>query len=162
MQLIPFDRCDNLRLTAEVSRNGNRLEFVYEVSGETADVVLPPHAPRERTDGLWQATCFEAFISMGKTGYAELNFAPSGAWAAYRFGDYRQDMREQEMPPPSISFAGNRLTAEVELDIPPGAPLNLTAVIEHNSGSRSYWALAHPNSNRPDFHARDCFVASLP
>jgi hypothetical protein len=38
--------------------------------------------------------------------------------------------------------------------------LGLSAVIEANDGSRSYWALLHPES-RPDFHHRAGFILSL-
>ena len=39
--------------------------------------------------------------------------------------------------------------------------MNLTAVIEEQGGTKSYWALAHP-AERPDFHDPACFVATLP
>ena len=162
MQLLPFDDCDDLRIDADVKRMGDRLEFTYKLSGCTDDVVIPPPAPPKRADGLWQATCFEAFIAVGKTSYVELNFAPSSEWAAYRFTNYRQGMRELEIAPPEVRFSDNELIAAIEMKIEPGAALNLTAVIERRSGVRSYWGLAHPQGNRPDFHTRDCFVAKLP
>jgi hypothetical protein len=44
-------------------------------------------------DGLWEHTCFEAFIAVpGVPGYYEFNFSPALAWAAYRFSDYRDGM----------------------------------------------------------------------
>ena len=49
---------------------------------------------RQRTDGLWRHTCFEAFICRRATGeYWEYNFSPSGAWAAYQFSGYRAGMQ---------------------------------------------------------------------
>jgi hypothetical protein len=71
-------------------------------------------------------------------------------------------MRQLDIESPKITFADNMLTAVVEIKAEAGALLNLSAVIERRNGSRSYWALAHPKSNRPDFHTRDCFVAKLP
>ncbi len=162
MKLLPFDDCEDLQIDADVHRSGERLIFTYKLSGDIADVVIPAPAMPDRIDGLWQATCFEAFVSIGKTSYVELNFSPSGQWAAYRFINYRHGVSELDIRPPEITFGGNRLTAVVELAAHAGAALGLTAVIEHRSGTRSYWALAHPNSNRPDFHVRDCFVAKLP
>jgi hypothetical protein len=35
-------------------------------------------------------------------------------------------------------------------------------VLEESEGTKSYWALAHPPGDKPDFHAADCFAASLP
>ena len=161
MKLQPFDRRDDLLLFADVKREGELLEFSYQIEGSIDDVRVPPPALPVRTNGLWQSTCFEAFISLGSKAYVELNFSPSGEWAAYRFSDYRQDMHELEIESPRISFAANRLVARVELSVLAGSALNLTAVIEHKSKMHSYWALAH-HGNRPDFHAHDCFVARLP
>ena len=38
--------------------------------------------------------------------------------------------------------------------------LGLSAVIEEQDGTKSYWALAHPDGP-PDFHDPACFAASL-
>lgn len=162
MKLHPFDRCENLNIVADVKHEADVLEFHYLIEGNTGDVVIPSPSLPIRTDGLWKATCFEAFIIVGKTSYLELNFAPSGRWAAYRFTNYRLGMRQLDIPPPTICFMENRLIATVELLVKAGSPLNLAAVIERKNGSRSYWAISHPKGNRPDFHARDCFVAKLP
>ncbi|HEV8407645.1 MAG TPA: DOMON-like domain-containing protein [Sphingomicrobium sp.] len=162
MELNSFDHCEDLSLVADVKKNGDVLEFSYLLAGNVGDVAIPPSLPPVRTDGLWNSTCFEAFISTGKTSYLELNFAPSGQWAAYSFTAYRCGMRELDIAQPKISFAENRLAAAVELAARPGSALNLTAVIERKNGISSYWALAHPAGNRPDFHARDCFVSKLP
>ena len=162
VRLQPFDRCDDLSVSAGAVREGDVLQFSYEVGGSTRDVVFPPRSSPVRTDGLWKATCFEAFISIGETGYVELNFAPSGKWAGYRFANYREGMCELDIASPKIAFFDNRLVATVEFGPKPGSALNLTAVIENRNGVRSYWALAHPDAGCPDFHARDCFVARLP
>jgi hypothetical protein len=162
MQLVSFDECNDLRLSADARRNGDVLEFAFCLEGNTGDIVIPGAAPNRRTSGLWQATCFEAFVATGTRSYIEFNFAPSGEWAAYQFTNYRQGMAELEIAPPRIDFSERCLTATLELGGHSGAPLNLSAVIEHSRGVRSYWALAHPSRNRPDFHSRDCFVAKLP
>jgi len=162
MDLKSFDHCEDLSLAASAMRNGDVIEFSYLLAGDVDDVTIPPSLSPMRADELWKSTCFEAFISTGKTSYAELNFAPSGQWAAYSFTNYREGMRELDIAPPKISFARNRLVAAVELAARPGSALNLTAVIERKDGVRSYWALAHPKGRVPDFHARDCFVAKLP
>lgn len=162
MELCPFNPCEELSVVADIDRKGDALQFSYLIEGQTSGIVIPPTSQAKRTDQLWNSTCFEAFISTGETSYIEMNFAPSGRWAAYSFTNYREGMGELDIAPPLISFAGNRLTATVGLAAEPGSAVNLTAVIVFESGLRSYWALAHPNANRPDFHARDCFVAKLP
>ena len=40
--------------------------------------------------------------------------------------------------------------------------LGLSAVLEEKDGTKSYWALAHPNPEKPDFHDPGCFAAHLP
>lgn len=162
MELRPFDQCEDLGLAAGIRKNGDIFEFSYLLTGDLSDVVIPVPSLPMRTDGLWKSTCFEAFIATGGTSYVELNFAPSGQWAAYGFENYREGMHELDIAPPKICFAENRLMVAVELAARPGSALNLSAVIERKDGARSYWALAHPEGNQPDFHARDCFIAKLP
>ena len=162
MKLDPFDPSDAVQVSANGRRDGGVITFNYELSGDTSDIIFASTALPARRDGLWQSTCFEAFAATGPTSYVEFNFAPSGDWAAYRFTAYREGMEELSMPAPEIAFDGHCLTARVDLPKLAGAPLNLTAVLQHRDGGRSYWALAHPDAERPDFHARDCFVARLP
>lgn len=147
---------------AAVSRSGSMLSFTYKLTGALTGVVIPPRAPPVRTDELWRTTCFEAFIGGEGTSYIELNFSPSCAWAAYAFDAYREGMRGLDLlEPPNIAFDGVQLAASVALPDLPGAPLALTAVLEHANATKSYWALAHV-PGPPDFHNRDCFVARLP
>jgi hypothetical protein len=34
-------------------------------------------------------------------------------------------------------------------------------VLEEQDGTKSYWAIAHPDPDKPDFHHPDCFAAQL-
>ena len=134
-------------------------------------MLFPPPAVPGPADRLWRHPCFEAFFRVrGDAGYFELNFAPSGQWAAYRFSDYRAGMaRLERFPPPEMERRldgdGYRLAVSFEL---PGAlaeaasvELGLSVVIETHDGGKSYWAAAHP-PGEPDFHHRDCFALELP
>lgn len=156
---------NNVRgITVEVIRNGNALTLTYRVDCAADLLALPLAVAPERTDGLWQHTCFEAFISNGEGGYAEFNFSPSGQWAAYDFDGYRSGMCNRGTPAPLIDFqadqAGVRLNAKIDLSGLSGA-LSLTAVIEEADGTKSYWALNHAEG-KPDFHHPACFAAKLP
>lgn len=120
-----------------------------------------------RKDGLWQTTCFEAFL-MGDDGeaYREWNFAPSGDWAVYDFAAYRDGMSEAEVGhPPYIRLEDNltwwTMGATIAVDSDRKWNLGLAAVIEEDDGTKSYWALAHPDPEKPDFHLADCFTAKL-
>ena len=64
------------------------LRLTYVLNGELTDIRMPDAKPASRADGLWQHTCFEAFISSADSpAYREFNFSPSGLWQAYEFTD---------------------------------------------------------------------------
>lgn len=138
----------------------------FGVSAPAERFVIPPVAEPRRTDELWRTTCFEAFLSPdGSAAYREWNFAPDGNWAAYDFSDYRERLGNADVRPPYIRMEDNFTWWTVGATIAPDAAthwdLGLSAVIEERDGTKSYWALTH-SSEKPDFHARDCFVAKLP
>ena len=147
---------------------GFALRFVVE--GEIGAIVLPQGEGElviadSGTDGLWQGTCFEAFLTEeGQPDYTEFNYAPDGRWACYQFDDYRSLLRPDELAP--WEMVAERSDAHYALRVEPGifpdtgSKLALSAVIEELDGTKSYWALAHP-SGKPDFHHPDCFALTL-
>lgn len=171
------------RLTAraETAEPGSLL-LQYVLQADLGRVRLPPAVPGAgRADRLWTHTCFEAFIGRADSPrYLELNLAPSGEWAAYRFESYRQGMAAAELPQPprlSVRCAEERLELEAEVDLSgvlpeldraaprPGAGngrlrIALSSVVEDRDGGLSYWALRHP-AGRPDFHHPDSFTLEL-
>ena len=52
--------------------------------------------------------------------------------------------------------------ATIAVDAETQWELGLSAVLEEKDGTKSYWALAHPEGDRPDFHDPVCFAARLP
>jgi len=151
----------------------NVLAFTYALKGDLMRLRIPPLRPLRRADRLWQHTCFEAFVCVkGKAEYYEFNFAPSGEWAVYGFGRYRDglSLEDEGLLAPSITVhsAGDRLDLEAIVHlkylpkIQPALSLRLalSAVIEDDSGSLSYWALKHP-PGKPDFHHPDAFVLEI-
>ena len=157
-------------IEVEVTRaSPTSLALAYRARGRLADVVLAPPAAPLFTDELWRTTCFEAFLKPeGGEGYVELNFAPSGEWAAYGFSGYREGMSPLELPTPRIEARRGDEAFELDVTVefadllPPGpCRVAISAVIEEKSGAKSYWALAHPDG-RPDFHADAGFAALLP
>lgn len=151
-------------VVVDLVRSGTELSLVYSVDVSREQIALPDLQTSERADGLWQHTCFEAFIRSGNNAYSEFNFSPSGQWAAYDFGRYREGMRRREMLAPAITLETTAaqivLTAVFAISGLSG-PLALSAVIEEIDGTKSYWALAHA-PGRPDFHHAACFAAPLP
>lgn len=152
--------------------NVDRLNLCYRIEGDIDALRLPGPGRAQHVDGLWRGTCFEAFIRHpGARDYLELNLSPSGAWAAYRFDDYRRGMRAVALArPPAIAcrrFAqGLEADVEVhlstlELDGDADLQIALAVVLQDRTGRLSYWAAAHP-ADAPDFHHPDGFVLTLP
>ncbi|MGR8980761.1 MAG: DOMON-like domain-containing protein [Gammaproteobacteria bacterium] len=159
-----------LRIEIEIHPNGI-LAFGYELTAQLQQLVIPAPLPPIMADNLWRHTCFEAFIAIEEdAGYYEFNFSPSGQWAAYAFNDYRKPRQWKISQPPCIKINRTadrfRLSSAISTgDLPPNPAkklfqLNLTAVIEAQDGSHSYWALHHP-SPFPDFHDRRGFTQHL-
>ena len=160
----PATPSPGLQVQVQARRRDGVLSLEYRVNGPVAALRLPAPAARERTDGLWRTTCFEAFAGRGE-GYAEYNLSPSGGWAAYGFDAYREGMAPLAQAAPLIVTRQTAetvvLTADVSLPTDADGRFGLTAVIETLDGAISYWALAHP-SDKPDFHHPDSFVLDLP
>jgi hypothetical protein len=148
------------------------LVFQYVLRADMHRIRVPPVHSRDRTDGLWKHTCFEAFIAVaGTPGYYELNFSPSRQWAIYRFNGYREGMSPADVTsPPELDVRSfdDRLELDTVVRLPDLAArqggrslkLALTAVVEDDGGTLSYWALKHA-PNKPDFHHPDGFVLEL-
>ena len=158
------------RVEVEVTRpRADRLVLSYVVTGTISDIRLPPVMPAARADELWQHTCFEAFVR-ASSGRRVLRiqlraFDAMGGLSVRRLpkrharGDRDRRARDRS----AIEPDSYTLQASLELDRLPDLPrdaswrLGLSAVIEDQSGRKSYWALAHP-PGKPDFHHADCFA----
>lgn len=157
------------RFTASAERGADgSLRFRYVIQGAVGRIALPAQVAAQQRDELWRHTCFEAFIAAeDHPAYVECNFAPSTAWATYRFTRYRTGMVTLGSPePPRITLQttpdGLALEAQLQLGEFAGRAvrIGLTAVIEDQAGGHSYWALRHPRS-KPDFHHRGGFILRL-
>ena len=148
------------------------LKLVYRMNGALTRLQVPVPRPPRRADGLWQHTCFEAFIkASASSDYYEFNFSPSGEWAAYAFRSYRDGGRfdDDSMDPAiSVNKEDDRLVLNAAIGLArlPAIRsatrllIGLSAVIEAIDGSLSYWALKHPLA-KPDFHHPDSFALEL-
>jgi hypothetical protein len=159
-------------LVVEVGLNvKGDLRLHYRLSGDLARISIPVSQTPAAVDGLWAHTCLEVFITaQHDESYHEFNFSPSGHYAMYAFSSYRTRAEWLPANPPSITFSKIKDLYELQAvitgdDLPVNSPdkpyqLGLSAVIELNDGSKSFWALHHP-SEYPDFHDRDSFVLSI-
>jgi hypothetical protein len=159
------------RLAAAAAMTRESLQLEYRAEADIARLVLPSPAAARRRDGLWQHSCFEAFLQPdGSDLYYEFNFSPSGEWAAYRFAGRREGRSLPDLPAPAIGFAaradGCRLSADIplaalpELARAPALAVGLTAVLEQADGVVTHWALAHGGES-PDFHDASTFTLRL-
>jgi hypothetical protein len=148
------------------------VKLTYVLRGDLKAIRFPAPAKPEHVDGLWQTTCFEAFIrDPGASGYGEYNLAPSTAYAIYGFSGYREGMAPGHCSRAGITteISDDRFELVADLGLLRAAYIRaegalllaLSAVVEETSGSKSYWALAHP-PGKPDFHHADGFVLELP
>lgn len=143
----------------------------FVLSGAIETIRLPNLVTEPaRRDELWQTTCFELFARVrGQSAYTEVNLAPTGDWAAYRFIEYRAGMTADDTAtPPALRIEADafgrvfwfELSSAVLRD-PRPLSIGLNAVIEDVAGKRSFWAIRHP-PGKPDFHHPDCFARELP
>ena len=157
---------DGIAVSATMNAGGE-LDLCYVINGCPTDILIPPPQPPANTDGLWQHTCFEAFVTEEGAGSREFNFSPSGQWAAYRFSGYRErDTAFRPAAAPRLSFFPRPDGLELRATLPPAMlppgplQLGLTAVIETIDGHLHYWALTHC-ATQPDFHLRQSFTLTL-
>ena len=167
-------------------RDGGLLLFRFTLEADMSRIRVPELRSPRQADELWRHTCFEAFIAPasapvpapasppGATGYCELNFAPSSEWAAYGFNDYRQGMSPLGVAAPDIRVEqtperqqldvrvdGRAVLAAAKLDAAsPKFRIALTAILEDEHGTISYWALKHAPA-RPDFHHPAGFILEV-
>jgi len=147
-------------------RPEGELECIYELRGAIDRLAIPGAGAPLRTNELWRHTCFEVFLrAAGASGYAEFNFSPSSAWAAYRFDKYRTGRSDIELPgPPRIACRQDRATLILKASLMNAShptqttQLAVSAVIEDVHGALYYWALRHADG-KPDFHHEAAFVA---
>ncbi len=164
----PVDAVESIEVAVSLSETGLFWARYHVEIPEGSLVVAAPRAA-ERTHGLWNGTCFEAFLRVpGQNEYVEFNFSPSSQWAAYQFTDYREgsiDLPIQSPPTIGLDTSASHFALEAELQLKPdwlAGPIevSLTTIIEETGGRKSYWALNHA-AGEPDFHQGDCFTLTL-
>jgi len=170
----PASYCEAVRgIDVAISRDAaGRLLVSFWLDAAIGRLRLPESGAAQRADGLWQHSCFEAFLRVRDAeSYCEFNLAPSGAWAAYRFAGRRTGRSLPDVAAPMIrcertadSFGLSAVLPLAGLaDLADATAINagLAAVIEDEHGALSYWALAHAGP-QPDFHDPACHRLGVP
>jgi hypothetical protein len=167
----PNDDVRSLAVQVSGAEDPDILVFQYSLVAEMSRVRVPVSGGSGRADGLWEHTCFEAFVVGDAPGYHEFNFSPSLDWAIYRFSAYREGISPVETERgPEVSVCrgvdGLELKAAVRLghlaDLGDLRHLRiaLAAVIEDDNGRLSYWGLRHA-PGKPDFHHPNGFALEV-
>lgn len=141
-------------IEAELRRMPGGAMATFRAIGDISRLIVPEPAPSERTDELWKTTCFEVFAGNGD-GYSEYNLSTSGAWAAYRFDEYRHGMRSLDAAIEIETSLNNKvltIIAKIRSEFALPMHVGLTAVIEEVDGAIRYWSTAFA-PGKPDFHA---------
>lgn len=138
----------------------------FGIGAPASRFVIPEPTEPERADDLWKTTCCEAFLKDPESdAYREWNFAPSGQWAAYDFTSEREGRTDPDVAAAYIRMEDNltwwAVGATIAVDADVRWAMGLSAVLEEKDGTKSYWALAHPSVDKPDFHNPACFTAHL-
>ncbi|MGI8501193.1 MAG: DOMON-like domain-containing protein [Hassallia sp.] len=172
--LQPFNLTSSLpdiKITASIARNGNKLTICYALLGNLTKVQIPESTdlPKRKYD-LWEETCFEFFVGVKNfPNYWEFNLSPAGHWNVFRLENYRQGLQE-EMVVTSLPFdvqqKSDALLVDLEADLnqfilaEQSLEVGITTVVKSKEGNLSYWALTHCGEEA-DFHRRESFIVEL-
>src|SRR5881394_1737541 len=120
-----------------------KLSLHYELHGAVARMNIPAPGPARIGWKLWRHTCCELFLRQKSAhAYQEVNFSPSGEWAAYAFTRYREGapLADESMNPQiAVRPDDEQLELSALVHAPPGAlMLGLSVVVEEESGALSY------------------------
>ena len=167
----PSHAVQSVTANAERTADG-KLALSYSLAGDLARLRVPPPGPARIGWKLWRHTCCEVFVrTRSGTRYHELNFSPSGEWAAYAFARYREGAPlgdESLNPQIAVTPGRDRLDLSALVDLARLSPeyvraplaLGLTVVAEDENGALSYWALRHA-PGQPDFHHAESFALEI-
>lgn len=169
VELIPFQQSLN-KVYCEVTQNHNHFSIKYHVElSSTLELWEKPNSSLERKIGLWEGTCFEAFLRNETTNqYLEFNFSGTGWWNAFLFEKKGQDL--SEYLPIKIeshrfikskrfrSFEFSVKTSLLPFDFNQGKfSLGLSTILVNDHHEKEYFALKHLK-DQPDFHDENTYL----
>lgn len=172
-RLIPFD--SHQQLPIDITCFGkligqSTLDIKFILSGNINDILIdPPVENSQRTDKLWEKTCFEIFIKSDESSsYWEYNLSPSSNWAIYGFSAYRQGKFDElsiDTIPIRASKEHKQLSLASQIPLPKSLfeqnlKIGLSSVVQDDKGDIYYYALTHVKS-QPDFHADESFIVTV-
>ena len=171
----PKNKCEGLAVSTTIEGSYERLSLQFSLQDPQQLVIWPAQVDGQRSQTLWQSTCFELFARhIDHNDYCEWNFSPGHSWG---FFDHSAP-RVQRLPnnfsalsaAPQSSSRGaiKSVAAQINLTqalpaLQQGAPvqIGLSAVLATAQGLE-YFALTHVNSQKADFHQFASWLLRLP
>jgi hypothetical protein len=183
LSLKPFFRSStpaaltqDISITADLTlMSANTAEICFKWIDPKHEIVMPAPKHAGRVVGLWESTCFEAFIQPSPENqpqfvqnltapvrYYETNFSFDKSWNVFGFTDYRTPTTPTELVEAKIlSFdvQSNQMKTVLQVD---GADwrkvsISLCAVVVTRSYGKSYWSFKHAD-DKANFHHFDSFI----
>lgn len=130
-------------------------QLSYLVRGDLECLAWPHREEGVFTEGLWESTCAEYFLSEQEgSAYSEWNLSPGGNWAQFCFSAYRQRSEgKSQKPQIKFDYTPERARLSTVLPLPePGQDFNLSMILKLKTGKELFFALKH--AQEPDFHLR--------
>ncbi|MBY0451911.1 MAG: hypothetical protein K2P92_02675 [Bdellovibrionaceae bacterium] len=183
LSLKPFFRSttpaaltQDISITADLTlMSANTAEINFKWMDPKGEIVLPEKENAGRIIGLWESTCFEAFIQPAPENqpqfvqnltapvrYYETNFSTAKSWNVFGFTDYRTPTTPTELVEAKIlsyDVQSNQMKIVLQVD---GADwrkvsISLCAVIVTRSYGKSYWSFKHAD-DKANFHHFESFI----
>jgi len=152
--------CPVTAVEVEIVATSHGCRARFHLRGDIAAIKVPGKAIGVREDFLWKTTCCEIFWQpVGGRYYREFNLSPSGKWAAYDFGDFRELIGDSPVPAIAVACAHTdtelELVADIASQLSVPADIALNAIIEDRHGTLYNWALAF-QPGAYEFHSEAC------
>lgn len=154
-----------------VKKHENTFDIQYQVElSSFLDLWDKQSSSLERKIGLWEGTCFEAFLYNKLNGeYIEFNFSGTGFWNAFHFKQRDQELKEYQnlklrkhrfiTSPQHRTFEVQIDLSELPFQVEEGHFLiGITCILVNEDQEKEYFAIKHCQE-KPDFHDPDSFVS---
>lgn len=169
VELQPFQESIQ-KVRCQISQQKEEIKISYEVElSGYIELWEKLNSSLERKIGLWEGTCFEAFIKDPKSErYLEFNFSGTGLWNCFYFEEKGQELKEHvslqisshrfisrprkrifsfSIPKKDIDF----LMSNHQLDI------GLSTILMDDDEHKEYFSIKHLK-DKPDFHDENTYL----
>ncbi|MBL4681930.1 MAG: hypothetical protein JKY88_14560 [Pseudomonadales bacterium] len=158
------------QISSVLNQKTYSLSLSFNVAGNIESLKLPKAVDQpHREDELWNATCFELFLSRDNLPrYHEFNYSPSGHWQSYSFIQYRAGKNECKhltLIKSHLKKESNTLRINLELAyashdiVTHNMKIGISCILQDLSGAYHYYSLGH--ALKADFHNKRFHLLNL-